>query len=140
MMKIEWNFSLDQIDNLALELIPVLIQNPKIFLSGEMASGKTTLTKSIVKALGSTDEATSPSFSLINEYKILTPPFLVRHIDLYRLNSIEECIDLGIEDILYYNSIVIIEWPELIEPLAPENVLRLNLSVMPNNQRKLIYL
>lgn len=140
MMKKEWIFDLDQIDNVAQELLPMLANNSKVFLTGEMAAGKTTLTKAIVNALGSANEATSPSFSLINEYDIPTAPFLLRHIDLYRLNSIEESLDLGIEDILYDNSIVIIEWPELIEPLAPENVLRLNLSVMPNNQRKLIYL
>ncbi|HMG15443.1 MAG TPA: tRNA (adenosine(37)-N6)-threonylcarbamoyltransferase complex ATPase subunit type 1 TsaE [Saprospiraceae bacterium] len=139
-MKKEWIFKLEDIDNITTEIALSLEEGTKIFLIGPMAAGKTTLTKSLVASLGSKDAVTSPTYSLVNEYKLEKAAFLIKHIDLYRLNSIEEALDIDIEDHLYDSSICIIEWPEIIEPLAPENVLRLILSVLPNNQRKLVFL
>ena len=139
-MEKEWIFGFADLQEIGQKLAPFVRKSPKVFLSGEMASGKTTLTKAIVKALGSDQEVSSPSFSLVNEFDLPEAPYILRHIDLYRLNNIEESLEIGIEDYLFDPSICIIEWPELIEPIAPENVLRLNLTVLPNNHRKLVFL
>ncbi len=139
-MNKEWIFTLEKIDDITNEIAIGLGEGTKIFLTGPMAAGKTTLTKSLVSALGSKDLVTSPTYSLVNEYSLDKPPYLIKHIDLYRLNSLEEALEIDIEDHLYDSSICIIEWPELIESLAPENVIRLILSVLPNNHRKLVFL
>ena len=139
-MNKEWIFSLDQINEVASDLALLLGEGSKIFLTGDMAAGKTTFTKALVLALGSNNEVTSPTYSLVNEYEMDKAPYLIRHLDLYRINSIEETLDFGIEDYLYDDSICIIEWPEIIEDIAPENVFRLNLNVLPNNHRKLVFL
>jgi tRNA threonylcarbamoyladenosine biosynthesis protein TsaE len=83
-----------------------------ILLYGELGSGKTFITREFVALLGSKAEVSSPSFSLINQYD--GDPS-INHIDLYRINNVMELPNLGLEDILTSSSIIIIEWPEIIE-------------------------
>lgn len=91
-----------------------------ILLIGEMGAGKTTFSKYLVKQLIGYDKANSPTFSLINEYRHKeSDP--VYHMDLYRLESIEEALNIGIEEYLYSGHINIIEWPQLIESILPED-------------------
>ena len=91
-----------------------------ILLLGEMGAGKTTFTKYLVNSLIGYNQVTSPTFSLINEYKNLDhqPIF---HMDLYRLETIEEALNIGIEEYLDSNNLIIIEWPQLIESILPTN-------------------
>ena len=83
-----------------------------------MGVGKTTLISALVKALGGTVEASSPTFSIVNEYQVTND--IVYHFDMYRLNNAEEALDIGIEDYLYANRWVFIEWPDKIDVLLPD--------------------
>lgn len=85
-----------------------------ILLKGEMGAGKTTITKSIVKALGSDDYVTSPTFAIMNVYK--APDKVIYHFDLYRLTKAVDIDTLGLDDYVYdERAISLIEWPEAVE-------------------------
>jgi len=111
----------------------------KIWLfSGEIGAGKTTLIQRICQFYGITEKVTSPTYSLINQYKL--EQGILYHLDLYRLNSLDEAIDIGIEDLLYGDSRCLIEWPDLITPLLPEEVLKIKLEIVEDSKRKIILL
>ena len=113
---------LDGIRPIALDLLERLKTGSIVVLVGEMGSGKTTFTQSVLRAMGIEDLEGSPTYSLINEY--VSPYFgKVYHMDLYRLDSLEEALDIGIEELLYQNVICFIEWPEKIKELLPDNTI-----------------
>ncbi len=113
---------LDGLRPIALELLEQLKSALIVVLVGEMGAGKTTFTQSVLRAMGIEDLEGSPTYSLINEYE--SPYFgKVYHMDLYRLNSLEEALDIGIEELLYQNVICFIEWPEKISELLPDNTI-----------------
>ena len=93
-------------------------------LTGDMGTGKTTLTKAICAALGVRDIVQSPTFSIVNEYmdKQGDPIF---HFDFYRLKSPEEALEIGIEDYFYSGNLCLIEWPKKIGGLLPEQFLKI---------------
>ena len=98
--------------------------------NGEMGAGKTTFISVLSRALGVGDDPTSsPSFSLINEYRSDTTAELMYHFDLYRLNDMEEALDLGIEDYLDCGALCFIEWPDIIDPILPDDTVRCSLTV-----------
>ena len=103
---------------------------------GKMGAGKTTFIQSVCKALGSGDTVTSPTFALINEYKTGDRQS-VFHFDFYRIKNLEEVFDLGYEDYLYSGSYCLIEWPELIEPLLPENIIKVKIDVAADGSRNI---
>ena len=110
-----------------------------------MGTGKTTLVKSFCKVLGVTEDAVSPTFSLVNEYKVSvrndanqnekdrllmkTPTTTVYHFDLYRLKNAEELIDIGFEEYLTDGTFCFIEWPELAEPFLPSTTVKVNINL-----------
>ena len=94
---------------------------------GKMGAGKTTFIQSVCRALGSGDTVTSPTFALINEYDSLHAGSIY-HFDFYRIKNLEEVFDLGYEDYLYSGSYCLIEWPELIESLLPEKIVRVTIE------------
>ena len=113
---------LDGIRPIALDLLERLKTGSIVVLVGEMGAGKTTFTQSVLRAMGIEDLEGSPTYSLINEYE--SPYFgKVYHMDLYRLDSLEEALDIGIEELLYQNVICFIEWPEKIKELLPDNTI-----------------
>jgi tRNA threonylcarbamoyladenosine biosynthesis protein TsaE len=113
---------LDGIRPIALDLLERLKTGSIVVLVGEMGAGKTTFTQSVLQAMGIEDLEGSPTYSLINEYE--SPYFgKVYHMDLYRLNSLDEALDIGIEELLYQNVICFIEWPEKIKELLPDNTI-----------------
>ncbi|WP_299554701.1 tRNA (adenosine(37)-N6)-threonylcarbamoyltransferase complex ATPase subunit type 1 TsaE [Seonamhaeicola sp.] len=130
----EKNYSLDHVDAVAKEIVES-VTSKTIFLYGVMGVGKTTLIKSLVKCLGSTDEVSSPTFSIVNEYE--AGEQLIYHFDLYRINDLEEAFNFGIEDYLYTDNWVIVEWPELIEQIAPERFDRIDIALNDDNSRTL---
>ena len=98
--------------------------------NGEMGAGKTTFISVLSRALGVGDDPTSsPSFSLINEYRSDTTAELMYHFDLYRLNDMEEALDLGIEDYFDCGALCFIEWPDIIDPILPDDTVRCSLTV-----------
>lgn len=103
---------------------------------GKMGAGKTTFIQSVCKALGSENTVTSPTFALINEYKTGDRQS-VFHFDFYRIKNLEEVFDLGYEDYLYSGSYCLIEWPELIEPLLPENIIKVKIEVAEDGSRNI---
>ena len=106
-----------------------------IALTGELGAGKTCLVKGIALGLGITQEATSPTFTLIHEYRGGRLPLY--HVDLYRLNSAEQAIAIGIEDYLRTEGVTVIEWAEKIESLLPENVRRIRLETTGESTRRI---
>ena len=113
---------IDGLRPIAMNLLERSKEASIFVLVGEMGAGKTTFTQSILRAMGIEHLEGSPTYSLINEYE---SPFFgkVYHMDLYRLNSLEEALDIGIEELLYQNVICFIEWPEKILELLPDNTI-----------------
>lgn len=89
---------------------------PIVLLNGQLGAGKTTLVKAILDLLGDAHQVSSPTFSLINEY-LDNQKEIVYHMDLYRLETIEEALNIGIEEYLDSKRFCFIEWPEIIDPL-----------------------
>lgn len=97
---------------------------------GEMGAGKTTFINSLCKVLGVEDDVTnSPSFSIINEYRSDTTAELIYHFDCYRLENLEEAEDIGVEDYFDSGAVCLIEWPERIEELLPDDTVRVDLAL-----------
>jgi tRNA threonylcarbamoyladenosine biosynthesis protein TsaE len=105
---------------------------------GEMGAGKTTLIKALCRLLRSTDVVSSPSFSVVNVYKTehLGDIF---HFDFYRMKSIEEVFDIGYEEYFYGNAFCFAEWPEKIEPLLPEECIKVSLEVKSEGSREVSF-
>ncbi|MCJ7935263.1 MAG: tRNA (adenosine(37)-N6)-threonylcarbamoyltransferase complex ATPase subunit type 1 TsaE [Chryseobacterium sp.] len=124
--------SLNEWQNMVDEILPKLKYNI-LLLKGNLGAGKTTFTQFLLKNLGSTDEVSSPTYSIVNEYS--TSKGKVYHFDLYRLKSIEEVYDIGIEEYLDNSFLCIIEWPEVYE----EELYGLNyhtMSIMNNGESR----
>lgn len=103
---------------------------------GDMGAGKTTFINQLCKALGVDDDDTSsPSFSIINEYRSSTTAELIYHFDLYRIEDIDEALDIGVEDYFDSGALCLLEWPERIEPLLPDDTVVVNIKVNDDNTR-----
>jgi len=106
----------------------------KIFVfEGEMGAGKTTFIKTVCEELGITDVVSSPTFSIVNEYE--TPDATVYHFDFYRIKNIREAYDIGYEEYFYSGNICLIEWPERVAELLPENYIRVEITVISPERR-----
>ena len=106
----------------------------RVFLFfGEMGAGKTTLIKQLCQVLGVTDTASSPTFSIVNEYNAASG--VVFHFDFYRLKHETEALDLGYEDYFYSGNYCFIEWPEKIPNLLPNKSVTVKISVNDNEER-----
>lgn len=104
--------------------------------NAEMGAGKTTLIKEIGRELGVADEMSSPTFAIVNEYenKGGQP---VYHFDCYRLKNLEEAMDIGVEDYLFSGNLCLIEWPEKIEALLPDEYLQISINLVGDKTRSL---
>ncbi len=134
-MKKNFEYNLDEIKE-AVSWIFDQIDSKIILFEGDMGSGKTTLIKHMAEYLGSEDEPASPTFSLVNEYKI--PGGKIYHLDLYRLEEETEALDFGIEE--YFadkNAWVFIEWPQIIASYIPENSQKIRIIVKNSGTRRI---
>lgn len=102
-----------------------------IALSGELGTGKTTLAQAICRGYGVTEEVTSPTYALVHQYSSSRSP--VYHIDLYRLDSAEQLTNLGWDDIITSNSVIIVEWPDRAAARLPENHVPIDLEYAPGD-------
>ena len=128
--------SISDLPGLAAKLLRTYSDFRVFAFYGEMGVGKTTFIKSICRQLGVSDETSSPTFSLINEY-ITAEDESIFHIDFYRIDRIEEAFDLGYEEYIYSGSYCFIEWPEKAESILPENTIRVSLKLGEGNDRML---
>jgi tRNA threonylcarbamoyladenosine biosynthesis protein TsaE len=103
---------------------------------GAMGAGKTTFIKALCRELGSADYVTSPTFALINEYST-NDGSVIYHFDFYRIKKLEEAYDLGYEDYIYSGNYCFIEWPEMIESLLPEGIIKVRLQETNHSARSL---
>ncbi|MCD5969452.1 tRNA (adenosine(37)-N6)-threonylcarbamoyltransferase complex ATPase subunit type 1 TsaE [Riemerella anatipestifer] len=94
------------------QILPQL-KHPILLLKGNLGVGKTSFTQFLLRTLGSTDEVSSPTYAIVNEYTC--PKGNIYHFDLYRMKSIDEAFDIGIEEYLETGFLSIIEWPEIYE-------------------------
>lgn len=108
----------------------------RIFLFyGDMGAGKTTLIKSLCASLGVSEPATSPTFSIVNEY--VSPAGKIYHFDFYRLKTETEALDMGYEEYFYSGAYCFIEWPEKIPNLLPEHFVRVSIRLTGDNEREI---
>lgn len=103
---------------------------------GAMGAGKTTIIKAVCSELGAVDIVSSPTFTLVNEYKTTSGESLY-HIDFYRIKKKEEVFDFGIEEYLTGDSYCFMEWPELVEDILPDDIVRVKIKVGEHEEREL---
>lgn len=128
---------LKQTEMLAKKFAKLLRGGEVILLNGDLGAGKTTFTKFVLKYLGVKDVITSPTFTLMREYK--TKKFDIYHFDMYRLSGGEEATNLGFEEYLYSNdsrNIVFVEWSENIKDILKGKFIEINISLIDDNKRK----
>jgi tRNA threonylcarbamoyladenosine biosynthesis protein TsaE len=131
------NYTLDEIDLVAKRLLKKF-KNKVIIFNGQVGSGKTTLIRAIVNELGTYDKISSPTFSIVNEYKVRNG--IVYHFDFYRINNHNEALDIGIFEYLNSENWNFIEWADKIQVLLPKNLIKINLSVISHQKRELEFL
>ena len=107
---------------------------------GEMGSGKTTIIKQLCALLGSEDNFSSPSYSIVNEYRVEQTGSRIYHIDLYRLKNLDQALGIGIEEYINGHSYCFIEWPELIGGLLPPDVINVSITHEDNMREISIFM
>jgi tRNA threonylcarbamoyladenosine biosynthesis protein TsaE len=119
-------------------VVPEVVQAGKgisvWLLSGQMGAGKTTFVRSWCDFFGTTDNVSSPTFPIVNEY-LLSSGDKIYHFDLYRLNSLREAQDIGIEEYLDSGSCCLIEWPGIIESILPDQYIELTFDTQEEQRR-----
>lgn len=129
--------SLKHIDEVAAQFLSELGDSKLIALYAPMGAGKTTFTTAICRVLGVADDAvSSPTFSIINEYRTESGESLF-HFDFYRIETVAEALDIGLYDYLDSGALCIMEWPENIEDILPEETVRVRISVLEDGSRSI---
>lgn len=118
----------------AKKLLDVTGRNRILAFYGSMGAGKTTIIKAVCKVLGAVDIVSSPTFTLVNEYKTLKGESLF-HIDFFRIRKKDEVFDFGIEEYLSGGSYCFLEWPELVEDILPPETKKIRISVGSKEER-----
>lgn len=131
----ETTYSIEQIQETAKAVVKAMQGNQLFAFYGQMGAGKTTLIKAICQELGVNEEVNSPTFAIVNEYEGHNQT--IYHFDFYRINRPEEALDFGLYDYLDSGNICLMEWPECIEPLLPDDTIKIQISLIDNNTRKI---
>lgn len=134
MKKIEIE-SLSELPKVAEAVLGELRGRSVVLFRGPMGAGKTTLISRIAAALGAEDTVTSPTFALVNQYEG-EGGRRIYHFDFYRINNVEEALDLGYEEYFYSGDLCLVEWPEKIEPLLPEDAMTVTITVGEDKHRR----
>ena len=131
--------SLNDLDVAAHKFIELMGDETVYAFHGEMGVGKTTFISALVRALGvDDDEANSPSFAIVNEYRSDTTAELIYHFDLYRLETMDEILDIGFEDYLDCGALCLIEWPEKVEDILPDDTVEVTIRLNDDHSRTII--
>lgn len=118
----------EELPEAAAAIVELLGPRTVVALRGEMGAGKTTLIREIAAQLGAADTVTSPTFAIVNQYKGRAGRRIC-HFDFYRIDDIREAYDFGYEEYFYSGDICLVEWPEKIEALLPENAIEVRITV-----------
>ena len=130
--------SVDDLPRAAAEFIGEMNDATVFAFHGEMGAGKTTFINALTRALGVEDDVTnSPSFSLVNEYRSDSTAELIYHFDLYRLENLDEVLDIGFEDYLDSGALCFIEWPDLVDDILPNDTVDVYITVNDDGSRTL---
>ncbi|WP_353159476.1 tRNA (adenosine(37)-N6)-threonylcarbamoyltransferase complex ATPase subunit type 1 TsaE [Myroides odoratus] len=132
----EFNYQLEEIDSIAAQVLP-LLKHKIVLFQAPMGAGKTTFIKALAKQLGITEMTSSPTFSIVNAYKIPDSNASLYHFDLYRLEEEEEAYDFGFEEYLYSGDWCFIEWPDKTPNLIPDNHSTIEIAILDTLKRKL---
>lgn len=120
----------------AREFIAAMGSNRIFAFRGEMGAGKTTFISEVCRQLGVHDVANSPSFSIVNEYVAQPSGDIIYHFDFYRIDSPQEALEIGIEEYFYSGRLCLIEWPDMIDTLLPEEAVEVKIhEEMPSGRR-----
>ena len=127
--------SLDELDRVAEAVVESLDGRTVVAFDAPMGAGKTTLISRIARYLGSEDDVTSPTFAIVNQYE---GSRTIYHFDMYRIESVEEALDFGSEEYLSSGELCLVEWPEKIEPLLPDDTMVVRIEILSDDARRFV--
>ena len=128
--------SLDELDTVAEAVINSLDGRTVVAFDAPMGAGKTTLISRIAALLGAEDSVTSPTFAIVNQYE--GTKHTIYHFDMYRIERVEEALDFGCEEYLSSGELCLVEWPEKIEALLPDDTMVINIEILGQEERRFI--
>ena len=126
--------SLDELDTVAEAVIDSLNGRTIVAFDAPMGAGKTTLISRIAALLGAEDSVTSPTFAIVNQYE--GTKHTIYHFDMYRIERVEEALDFGSEEYLSSGDLCLVEWPEKIEPLLPDDTMVVRIEILSDTARR----
>lgn len=139
---------IESINDVARQFIDGIGDSRVLAFYGKMGAGKTTFIKALCEELGVEDVITSPTFAIVNEYTAgnaagaaigINEGDPIYHFDFYRIKKLEEVYDMGYEEYFYGGDLCLMEWPELIEELLPDDALRINIAECPDGTREISF-
>ncbi len=131
--------SLEALPQAARKFMELMGDYTVFTFTGDMGAGKTTFISALAAALGvDPEEANSPSFAIANEYRSETTAELIYHFDLYRLESLEEAMDIGFEDYLDSGALCLVEWPGVVEDILPDDTVAVEVKLNDDLSRTLV--
>ena len=125
----------DATRDLAAALAALLQSGDVVVLTGDLGAGKTTFVQGAARSLGVTEPVTSPTFTLVRRYRGTRP---VHHVDVYRLDRLQEVIDLGVDDLFEPDGVTFVEWGDVIEGLLPDAHLEVELWTRPEDEGRIV--
>lgn len=127
--------SLDELDSVAEAVLEALDGRTVVAFDAPMGAGKTTLISRIASQLGAEDDVTSPTFAIVNQYE---GERTIYHFDMYRIERVEEALDFGCEEYLSSGELCLVEWPEKIESLLPDDTMVVKIEILGQEERRFI--
>ena len=130
-----FTYDITEIDKVSRIIIELIKQKNKVLFSGPLGSGKTTLIKNVMHDLGYNEHVSSPTFSLINEYKVKDK--IIYHVDLYRVKGLDELYEIGFEEYLRNGNLCLIEWPEIAIKMIYKDFVHIKLKEISKTKRSI---
>ena len=129
--------NIEDVDRAAGLVLEAIGDRKIVALRGKMGAGKTTLTAAMMRVMKMDDEASSPTFAIVNEYHSSETGQTVYHFDFYRLESSAEALDIGVEDYWDSGNLCLMEWTENIEDILPDDTLFIDIVETDDHKRKI---